>query len=150
MDNFSRFFQKDNIPEIILLVILIIYIVLDRDVPEFLANIIDSVSGKIVLLALLVYLFIYSNPILFVVALFAVFSLVRKSSLKSGITEKDMPSEEKKSAQFTAYNQFPYTLELEIVKKMAPIVKPGASLTPPSYKPLLDDIHEATAINSAN
>ena len=60
-----------------------------------------------------------------------------------------MPSEEKKESQFTAYNQFPYTLEQEIVKKMAPIHRMGGTTlfeSKPSYKPLLEDLHDASPI----
>jgi len=49
-------------------------------------------------------------------------------------------------SQFTAYNQFPYTLEQEVVAKMAPIMKSGSSLTQASYKPLLENLHDAAKI----
>jgi hypothetical protein len=53
-------------------------------------------------------------------------------------------------SQFTAFNQFPYTLEQEVVAKMAPIVRSGSSLTPPSYKPLLENLYDASPVNSSN
>jgi hypothetical protein len=61
-----------------------------------------------------------------------------------------IPSEESKMNQFTAFNQFPYTLEQEVVKKMAPIVKSGSVLNMPGYKPLLDNLHDASPINSSD
>jgi hypothetical protein len=61
-----------------------------------------------------------------------------------------MPTEEKKASQLTAYNQFPYTLEQEVVKKMAPIVQPVSSLTKPSYKPLLDNLYDASPLTDSN
>ena len=64
--------------------------------------------------------------------------------------QKFAPSEEKKMSQFTAYNQFPYTLEQEVVAKMAPIMKSGSSLTQASYKPLLDNLYDASPINASN
>jgi len=49
-------------------------------------------------------------------------------------------------SQFTAFNQFPYTLEQEVVAKMAPIVRSGSSLTSASYKPLLDKLYDASPL----
>ena len=49
-------------------------------------------------------------------------------------------------SQFTAFNQFPYTLEQEVVAKMAPIVRSGSSLSSASYKPLLDNLHDASPL----
>ena len=93
-------------------------------------------------------MFIKANPILAVLALFVGFDLIRRSSYVTGIDalQKYMPTEEKKASQFTAYNQFPYTLEQEVVKKMAPIVQSGSSLSQASYKPLLDDTHDASTL----
>jgi hypothetical protein len=110
---------------------------------------IDSIGGKIVMFVVVIYLFMNAHPILAVLALLAVFDLMRRSSMTTGIAalQKFAPSEEKKMSQFTAYNQFPYTLEQEVVSKMAPIMKSGYSITPSSFKPLLDDTHDASPIN---
>ena len=90
-----------------------------------------------------------TNPILAVLSLFVAFDLIRRSSLATGIDalQRFSPTEEKKASQFTAFNQFPYTLEQEVVKKMAPIVQTGSSLNKPSYKPLLDNLYDASPIN---
>ena len=118
--------------------------------PQPVAGLVDTLGGKIVIFIIVVYLFMYSNPILAVLALFVAFDLIRRSSAATGIDalQKYAPSEEKKSSQFTAFNQFPYTLEQEVVKKMAPIVQSGSSLSPASYKPLLDNTHDATPLNA--
>jgi hypothetical protein len=94
----------------------------------------------------------HANPILAVLALFVAFDLIRRSSMTTGIDalKRFAPSEKKRSSQFTAFNQFPYTLEQEVVKKMAPIVNSGSSLTPPSYKPLLENLYDASPLNASN
>jgi hypothetical protein len=93
-------------------------------------------------------MFLHSNPILAVLSLFVAFDLIRRSSAATGISalQKYAPTEQKKMSQFNAYNQFPYTLEQEVVKKMAPIVQSGSSLSQASYKPLLDDTHDASTL----
>jgi len=91
----------------------------------------------------------HNNPILAVLALFVAFDLIRRSSVTTGIDalKRFAPSEEKKTSQFSAFNQFPYTLEQEVVKKMAPIVQSGSIMTKASYKPLLDNLYDASPIN---
>jgi hypothetical protein len=94
-------------------------------------------------------MFMHNNPILAILALFVAFDLMRRSSVSTGIDalKRYAPSEEKKSSQFSAFNQFPYTLEQEVVKKMAPIVQSGSSMSKASYKPLLDNLYDASPIN---
>ena len=72
-----------------------------------------------------------------------------RSSVSTGIDalKRYAPTEEKKASQFSAFNQFPYTLEQEVVKKMAPIVQSGSSMGKASYKPLLDNLYDASPIN---
>ena len=53
-------------------------------------------------------------------------------------------------SQFTAYNQFPYTLEQEMVAKMAPAKSAGFSLSQASYKPLMDNLYDASPVNGEN
>ena len=56
------------------------------------------------------------------------------------------PSEDKKSDHYTALNQFPYTLEQEMVKRMAPLIMANSNLDPPSFKPNLENIYDASHI----
>jgi hypothetical protein len=48
--------------------------------------------------------------------------------------------------ELNSENQFPYTLEQEVVKKMAPMKVPVDS-APSSFSPILDDIHDAADID---
>jgi hypothetical protein len=152
METFSSLFKKEHRGELFLVVLLIIYLVMGFKTPESVANIVDTLVGKVVILILVVYLFMNCNPILAVLALFVAFDLIRRSSMTTGLDalQKFAPSEEKKASQFTAFNQFPYTLEQEIVAKMAPIRDSGSSITQASYKPLLDNLHDASALNGSN
>ena len=152
MDSFSSLFKKQHIGESILILLFIIYLIMGYKTPEPLANMVDTLVGKIVIFIIVIYLFMNANPILAILALFVAFDLIRRSSATTGIDalKKYAPSEEKKSSQFTAFNQFPYTLEQEVVKKMAPIMQSGSSLTPASYKPLLENLYDASPLNAAN
>jgi len=135
--------------EVLLVILMIIYLIMGYKTPEPLANLVDTIIGKIVIFMIVVYMFLHCNPILAVLGLFVAFDLIRRSSMVTGIDalRKYAPTEEKKRSQFTAFNQFPYTLEQEVVKKMAPIVQSGSTLTKPSYKPMLENLRDAAPLN---
>ena len=152
MDSFSSLFKKEHTSELILVILFIIYLIMGYQTPEPIASLIDSLGGKIILFVIVIYLFMHCSSILAVLALFVAFDLIRRSSAATGIDalKRYAPSEEKKSSQFTAFNQFPYTLEQEVVKKMAPIIQSSSSLTPPSYKPLLENLYDASPLIASN
>jgi hypothetical protein len=152
MERFSSLFKKEHMGELVLVILFIIYLIMGYKTPEPIAGLIDTLVGKIVIFLIIVYLFMNSHPILAVLALFVGFDLMRRSSITTGIDalQKFCPSEEKRTSQFTAYNQFPYTLEQEVVAKMSPIMKPGTSITQSSFKPLLDNLYDAAPLNDSN
>ena len=149
MEEFSGLFKKENMSQLALAILFIIYLIMGYKTPEMVANVVDTLVGKVVIFIIVIMMFMHANPILAVLALFVAFDLIRRSSEATGIDalKKYLPTEEKKASQFTAFNQYPYTLEQEVVKKMAPIVQSGSSLTKPSYKPLLENLHDASSIN---
>lgn len=152
MDSFSSLLKKEHMGELVLVVLFIIYLIMGLKTPEPVAGMVDTLVGKIVIFIVIIYLFMHANPILAVLALFVGFDLIRRSSMATGIDalQRFAPSEEKKSSQFTAFNQFPYTLEQEVVAKMAPVMKSGSSLSQASYKPLLDNLYDASPLNGSN
>ena len=151
MDSFKELFKKEHMGEFILIILMIIYLILGLKTPEIIAVMVDNVIGKVVIILIVIYLFMHANPILAVLAALVAFDLMRRSNDATGLGALSAyaPSEKKKMSQFTAFNQFPYTLEQEVVAKMAPIVRSGSSLTPASYKPLLDNLHDASPLNSS-
>ena len=149
MEGFSGLFKKENMSQLSLAILFIIYLIMGYKTPEMIANVVDTLVGKIVIFIMVIFIFMNANPILAVLSLFVAFDLIRRSSSVTGIDalKKYLPTEEKKSSQFTAFNQYPYTLEQEVVKKMAPIVQSGSSLTKASYMPTLENLHDASTIN---
>jgi hypothetical protein len=152
MEGLSGLFKKENMGELALAILLIVYLVLGFRTPDAVAGMVDSLVGKIVMFVIVIYLFLHANPLLAVLGLFVAFDLMRRSSVATGIDalQKFAPSEEKRTSQFTAYNQFPYTLEQEVVAKMAPMVSAGSSLTQASYKPMLDNLYDASPVTKMN
>jgi hypothetical protein len=155
MDNISGLFKKENMGQLILVILFIIYLIIGYPIPEMVAEPVDSIFGKIIIFIVVIYLFFNANPVLAVLSLFVAFDLIRRSSITTGkdAMNKFLPSEEKKNCElsafnFTPYNQFPYTLEQEMVNKMVPKVNNGSVITPPTYKPKLENLHDASNIKN--
>ena len=142
--------KRQSIGEVILSILFVIYIVMNYKTPHWVSEMVDTLLGKVIVLLIFSSLFFYANPIVAILGFVVAILLIRRSSMSTGTyaLAHYMPSEEKKESQFTAYNQFPYTLEQEIVKKMAPINRMGNTMfdSKPSYKPLLENLHDASPI----
>ena len=138
--------------ELIAFILFIVFLIVQFPIPEFVDSLVDNILGKLVILVGVVYMFMHCNPILAVLATLVAFDLIRRSADRTGsdALARFAPSEAKKMSQFTAFNQFPYTLEQEVVAKMVPAVSSGIMLTTPSYKPLLADQHGANLISKSD
>jgi len=144
MESYQNLFKPGNYHQLTLLAFLILYIVLNFQTPSIMANLIDNVYGNLVVILLAFYMFARVNPIIGVVGIFAAYELIRRSSHSTGTLaiERYLPTEIKKSGHFSAFNQFPVTLEEEVVKQMAPLVE-TAGPSNLQYKPMSEDIHDA-------
>ena len=154
MKNIVKALKKQEPAEIVLGILMIIFLLMGYKIPRSISYVIDSFIGKIVMLLIVVYMFMYTNPILAILAVFVVFNIMMNdyntnynTNFSTSQAIQYAPSEETKKSQFTAHNQFPYTLEQEMVKKMAPIVKPGSSINKAKYKPLLENTYDASHVN---
>lgn len=130
--------------QFLLSILLIIYILVDVPVPAPLANMIDSITGNIVIGLIAVSIFVNGNPLIGILGLLATYMLIKRSgNIKSSKSSNSWPrSEDSKVDDFSKYNDFPVSLEEEIVQKMAPLVK--HSPAPNSdYKPILAKLHNA-------
>jgi hypothetical protein len=148
MEPYQNLFKNNNYHNLAILVVLVLYSVLNIQTPSMLAKLIDNIYGNIVVIIAAFYLFAHSNPIVGVVGLFAAYELIRRSSHSTGTLaiERYLPTEIKKSGHFSAFNQFPITLEEEVVKKMAPLVE-SAGPSNLNYKPASDDTHNAMDVH---
>jgi len=148
MDNFSELLKRENAGQVLLCILFIVYLIMGYKMPEPIASLIDTVYGKIVVVVVALVLFSYANPILGVLGFIVAFDLIRRSSVSTGTFALDnyVPTEEKKASNLNAMNQFPYTLEQEVVKKMAP-TKVAVDTTPATFSPVLDDTYDAAPID---
>ena len=148
MDSLKDLFTKKHMPELVLISLFVLYLVMGYQMPEQAARIIDSTIGKILIVLVALMLFGYSNPILGILALLVAYQLIKSSSVKTGMAglEEYYPTESKKWTPFTPTNQFAYTLEQEVVKKMT-TQKFNTEYVKAPFRPVLDDTHDAAPLS---
>jgi len=143
-------FLKKNQKHTVLIFLLVVYLLFDIQTPDFMNPIIDNVLAYVVIFVFGIYVFMKSDMLIGVLVLLACYELVRRVSEKTGSSiTKFLPSEMKKSNQFQSFNDFPVTLEEEIVNTMVPLVTHPASKNL-NYEPESEDIHEASNIHDNN
>lgn len=149
MEYLKQIMEPKNIPQLILTVLFILYLILDYKMPSSIAEKIDTKEGKIIVVITALILLACSNPILGVLGIIVAYELIKRSSVSTGshAIKNYYPTESKKWTPFSAHHQFPYTLEQEIIKKMAPIRAVNNKTTPATYKPVLDNLYDAAPIN---
>ena len=148
MDYFSTLLDKKSMPQLVLLVLFVVYLVMGYQMPQGVASVIDSTIGKIVVVLVALMLFAYSKPVLGVLALLVAYRLITSSAVKTGMAglEAYYPTEAKKWSPFTPTNQFPYTLEQEMVKKMT-TQNYNTDYVKAPFRPTLDDTHDAAPLS---
>jgi hypothetical protein len=129
-------------------IVFIIYILLNIRSPHGLAELIDTTIGNIVVVCLALTLFSQTNSIIGVLGCIVAYLLIKRSSIETGshAVRSFLSSENAKTRDFSKYNQFPKTLEEEVVAKMSPLVK-HAEARNSKYTPVLDEVHNASPLN---
>jgi len=144
MQNLLRQIKIEKREHLILSILLIIYILLEVQLPAFLSGAVDTIYGKIVLYVLAINIFANVNKVAGVLAFIAAYTMIKRASIKTGsfAIQEYLPSEERKVMDFSKFNDYPYTLEEEEVARMAPVVRNETSVGS-DYKPILAGLHDA-------
>ena len=157
MNQFTNLFKKENMGQLILSILFVIYLIMGYNTPLSLAELVDTPVGKIAIVVVSLCILSTSNPILGILGLFVAYELIRRSMIKvrGGDLQSYVPSESKKNGQFASFNQneFPYTLEQEMVQKMTvqnSDINVSLDGNNSNFKPILDDTHDASPLNVYN
>ena len=144
MEKFLNSLTRDK-HSLILSLLLSAFVVFDIEIPLVLAEIIDNPIGKIGVDALALCI-LSQNTLVGVVAIVAAYVLIQRSEGKTGsYGERNfLPSENKKLSRLNAMNQFPITLEEELVSTMLPMNR-SMDLSESEFKPVLADNHDAVS-----
>jgi hypothetical protein len=146
MANLLKFVKKDA-HHYVLAALLIVFIVSDIRVPSFIGELVDNIVGKIVVVMIALSLF-NTHPIVGAIGLVAAYQLIMRSQGYDAIA-KYIPSERKKTQALNALNQFPVTIEEEVISKQIPYVfKTQTGANP--YKGVQDKLYGAAKISSSN
>jgi len=133
---------------LVLEILFVLYIIFDVETPHAIAEIVDTTMGNVVVVILALTMFSAAGPIAGILALLAAHTLIKRSSLQTGGAFKAVANEaeEIKMQMLEQYNDYPRTLEEEVVSKMAPIVNNN---NPPhaNYKPVLGNLQDAAPID---
>ena len=140
-------FKKENMNQLALAIMLLIYVLIDVKTPNSLAELVDNLYGQIIVILGALALFSNSHPVVGVLSLYSAYLLISRSSRETGtlaIQENDS-SEENKLDEMIESNFTPRTLEEEVVKNMIPYVQdvPNGD---PTYKPVLDSNITSSAL----
>jgi hypothetical protein len=147
MEYINNLLEKRNMPQLILVILFIIYLIMGYKMPQGVATAIDSVFGKVAVAVIVLLLFAYSNPILGVLGVLVAYQIIKSASEKTGMAamEQFYPTETKKWSPFAPAHKFPYTLEQEVVKKMAS-QKFNENYVKAQYVPMLEDNYDAAPV----
>lgn len=145
MNQLFKLLKKEQ-NEYVAIFLMVLFIVFNVTVPEPLAVLIDTLPGRIIVMALAASL-LYVHNVLGVIAIIFAYILIHRSERKTGTyhMRKFLPSEAKKDRHLSAMNQFPATLEEQMVQDMVPFVKDGP-ITSPNYKPVSENLHDAAKL----
>lgn len=129
--------------ELVLVVILVIYILINFKTPDCLSKLIDNTFGKLIIIAFTITLVIKTNPILGVLSIVAAYELIKRSNrINQILSNYNIPSERTKIQKLQELNNFPVTLEEEIVESIPPLVKYDLPFNT-TFKPVLNNTHNA-------
>ena len=131
--------------------LLVVYIAMPIEAPSMLCGMIDGPIGMVGVFAVTVYLFLYANPLLAVLYLFAGYELLRRCSNVTGkaVIMKHTPTQAKKDNKMKRMNPpKKNTLEEEMVEQMAPIGKsePTQFITS-GFSPIAENVGGASMYN---
>lgn len=127
---------------LVLSLLMVVFIVMDIAPHSNVCMLIDTIVGKAVVIMVALSLFSL-DMLMGIVGIVAAYILIMRCSKKEAVRTFS-PSEVKKSKQLSVMNQFPQTVEEEIIGKMIPRTNPD--LQAPDYKPTLQNLHNATKL----
>ena len=147
---FKELVQENNYHQVALVIIFLVYIFLNNiKMPHVIAEGVSTMLGTAVVVIVALGLLLNSNPIVGILGIVVAYLLIERSNQQmknkssiSTVMEKEM---EKMDTFFKVENQFPKTLEEEVVEKRT-LHKSKRDTVGPSYKPLLSELPGSTLL----
>ena len=137
----------------ILAILLAIFIVSDMSVPKSIEEFSHTLLGKVLIIGGALSL-LFAHPLLGALGIVAAYRLISNTIVYShgptgnfpiGRATQMAPPLPSRYGNLTPTNQFPLTVEEEVIRKMLPITV--GHLPDPTYKPMLDKLHDAARLH---
>lgn len=143
--------MKKGSKDMVLIALMLIYLLFNVSTPDMLSKLIDNIYGNLVIIIVALHIFMNTeNKVVGVLVLLSAYELIRRASNDTGsAVMKYLPSENKKNCNMSSLNNFPVTLEEEMVNSMVPLVKHPASKDL-DYKPMEEDTYDASDVHDNN
>ena len=156
--------------QLILGIIFVLYILLNVQTPAFLAGSIDTIFGKVIVVAIAAVIFMKTNPVIGVLGLVVAYQMIKTASVTTGTygLRHYLPSENSKMQEMQSFNteivapvqehqqqaqpemhaitNVGGDLEVQTVSQMAPLVI-NDSDSGLNYSPVLDSQHSAASLH---
>ena len=147
---FKELVQEKNYHQVALVIIFLVYIFLNNvKMPHVITEGVSSMVGTVIVIVVALGLLFNSNPIVGILGIVVAYLLIERSNQQmknntsvSNVMKNEM---EKMDTFFNVENQFPKTLEEEIVEKRT-FHKSKPDMIGPSYKPLLCELPGSTLL----
>jgi len=93
--------------QLILGIIFVLYILLNVQTPAFLASSIDTIFGKVLVVAIAAVIFMKTNPVIGVLGLIVAYQMIKTASVTTGTyaLKHYLPSENSKLKEMQSFNQ---------------------------------------------
>jgi len=143
--------KSESTLDYILIALFVLFLILQIEIPAFLAELIDTPVGIATVIIIALYMFLYTNPILGVLSLIVAYEILRRSSKKTGsyALTQYVPTQATRDGEMRAMNPVKKsTLEEDIVEKMAPIGvsnQSGEVIETP-FRPVFEETHYASPL----
>jgi len=131
----------------VLTAVLAVFVVFPIAIPDILAEMINNTAGKIIIIIIALNMFLL-HPMVGALGLLAAYELIKRASVAKPVTHSDnrfYVSWEKKTAPINIYNQFPVTVEEEVIANQIPYVY-NKTLNESTYKPIQDNLQGAAKL----
>ena len=142
--------HEKNHHQVALAVIFLIYIFVHNiKMPHVVAEGVNSMIGTVIVVLVTLGLLVTSNPIVGILGIVVAYLLIERSNQqmksKSSVATVMKKEMEKMDTFFKVENQFPKTLEEEVIEKRT-LHKSKRDTIGPSYKPLLSELPGSTLL----
>jgi hypothetical protein len=140
--------------EIILSILFVVYLLIGTKTPIFIANGVNSVIGKFILLFIAIIFFLYANPIVSILLLIVIYELIIRSKQYVNTSyQQGLKTLEQYPVDTTliycpdnTMKEVPRTLEQDVVEQMAPLCSTNNQMLSPSYKPMVENDGNAASV----